>query len=634
MWNERPSGPPSYTVALRESLDAAGFTSTKIVLPDGAIGESLVHQLQVDAAFSNAVYALGQHGCGRQTWSGGTEAFTQKSWCAESEVSNGWAAAQGWGPTLNQNFISANQTSTTSWSLIWSVPEALSPYQNRGAMMASSPWSGNYFVDATVWMHAHWTQVTEPGWIILGTAGGGSGYLDGSDWQNGTYTTCVSSDRAQFSVVMECLHCRSARTVELTLHNLPTRKSLWLWKTNETTWFRPATQDLRLNGSTIKFAVEPGSIYSLTTVGDATHGNFSELVPPPSNFPLPYLDTFDDYENDTLAKYFADQGGSFSVIEGVMRQMAPKDPGPNGWVKNQDPITLIGDLSWTDVSVTVHAKMNDQHRAGSASEHVESEATSAPPLQLLQCDMTAKTQQWAYDKPFQRYYQNKESSLCLNQFGCGKDVAVIQYNCEAPSATQCNNLEWQLTEQLQLKINATGQCVTATVDKTAHMADCISPVSASQQWSNTGGVLRNGGLCLSVPPVQEYLAICARISAFAAFDGNRANNGVCMRLIFSDDGHKLLWSILESTVVLARGKVPGSGTANGSLLSSWHMLGLTVTGDMATASINGSVVGSARIVNATHGSASLGSSYAETMFDNFSIKQSSNLYEHHLVFRS
>jgi hypothetical protein len=62
--------------------------------------------------------------------------------CAESEVSNGWAAAQGWGPALNQNFIAANQTSTTSWSLIWSVPEALSPYQNRGAMMASTPWCG------------------------------------------------------------------------------------------------------------------------------------------------------------------------------------------------------------------------------------------------------------------------------------------------------------------------------------------------------------------------------------------------------------------------------------------------------------------------------------------------------------
>ena len=37
---------------------------------------------------------------------------------------------------------------------------------------------------------------------------------------------------------------------------------------------------------------------------------------------------------------------------------------------------------------------------------------------------------------------------------------------------------------------------------------------------------------------------------------------------------------------------------------------------MVTASINGSKVGSAHI-NATHGSASLGSPYADTMFDDF-----------------
>eukprot|EP01047_Picozoa_sp_COSAG01_P131442 COSAG01_NODE_61174_length_290_cov_23.790576_1_plen_43_part_01 len=32
----------------------------------------------------------------------------------------------------------------------------------------------------------HWTQVTEPGWKILGVGGGGSGYLDGTTWQSGT----------------------------------------------------------------------------------------------------------------------------------------------------------------------------------------------------------------------------------------------------------------------------------------------------------------------------------------------------------------------------------------------------------------------------------------------------------------
>ena len=94
MWNERPSGPTSYTIALRQvsltssphpscpfiiiachhctaiaisrhlhqSLDAAGFKDTKIILPDGPISNTLVHQLRTDAVFSSSVYALGQHG--------------------------------------------------------------------------------------------------------------------------------------------------------------------------------------------------------------------------------------------------------------------------------------------------------------------------------------------------------------------------------------------------------------------------------------------------------------------------------------------------------------------------------------------------------------------------------------------
>jgi hypothetical protein len=59
------------------------------------------------------------------------------------------------------------QTSTTSWSLIWSVPEALAPYQNCGAMLATEPWSGHYYVDGTIYMHAHWTQFAQIGWHIL-----------------------------------------------------------------------------------------------------------------------------------------------------------------------------------------------------------------------------------------------------------------------------------------------------------------------------------------------------------------------------------------------------------------------------------------------------------------------------------
>lgn len=104
--NERPYGPMDYTINLRQSLDQAGFAETKIVLPDSRISQTLVDSLDPSAAaynatFSNAVYALGQHGCGQLT--GITGSFpAQKFFCAESEVSNGWPAAQSWSVTVRE----------------------------------------------------------------------------------------------------------------------------------------------------------------------------------------------------------------------------------------------------------------------------------------------------------------------------------------------------------------------------------------------------------------------------------------------------------------------------------------------------------------------------------------------------
>ena len=68
-------------------------------------------------------------------------------------------------------------------------------------------------------MHAHWTQLVDPGWKIPGVGGGSSGYLDGAR-QNGTHVTVVSLDGEDLSVVMERLHAWAAVAVTLTLRNL------------------------------------------------------------------------------------------------------------------------------------------------------------------------------------------------------------------------------------------------------------------------------------------------------------------------------------------------------------------------------------------------------------------------------
>jgi hypothetical protein len=72
---------------------------------------------------------------------------------------------------------------------------------------------------------------------------------------------------------------------------------------------------------------------------------------------LPYADNFDSYTVGGEAQYFSDQNGAFEVAAAgggrsglVIRQMAPT--APINWDNTSDPYTLLGDLSWTNYTVT------------------------------------------------------------------------------------------------------------------------------------------------------------------------------------------------------------------------------------------------------------------------------------------
>ena len=62
-WNEKPYGGSDYTVALRGALDAAGFGSTRIVIPDNGWGlqHEIVAEAAANASFRDAFAAIGLH---------------------------------------------------------------------------------------------------------------------------------------------------------------------------------------------------------------------------------------------------------------------------------------------------------------------------------------------------------------------------------------------------------------------------------------------------------------------------------------------------------------------------------------------------------------------------------------------
>lgn len=566
------------------------------------------------------------------------------------------------------NFIRVNQTSTTAWSLIWSVPQAVSPYQNRGAMLANEPWSGHYFVDGTIWvllrahlctrlasillrtahaarctryraclvhslprlwasrppniggalqMYAHWTQFAEIGWKMLGVPTGGSGAVGSAQW-----VTLVSDTTTDYSVILDFLQAPTQR-LELSFSNLP-RRTLAVWQTNETDQFvKSATLIPEVNGSVFLTATH-GSIYTVTTLTTPTKGDFPN-VPPSQPFPLPYTDTFDSYGNDTMARYFADQGGSFSVLTqlgggGVLAQVVPHKPGPNAWINDPDPVTLIGDLTWSNVSVFAQARLGTRSTVASGAG---SDAASSPVsdnnnvvLTLDRCSPTSPFQEWNMDTPYPQYIENARTNQCLNQYGCGKNAAVITWACVPGINAGCtefpslSNLRWRLVGA-HLILNVTGQCVASTPTGIVTV-DCITPPPPAQswQWDPTSKHLVNVGKCLSTPPLQTYVEVCGRISQFQAFAGPaKANNGVCLRLHGSD-----VWELREGDALLA------NGTTRLPTGTTWHALQLDLAADTVVGRIDGVAVTPATTrVNVTAGSVSLGSGWHPAFFDNFSM---------------
>ena len=150
-------------------MDAAGFGSTKLVLPDiaGALPVAILDDIEKNAAYSAAVDILGVHYCSDPKCSNSERvaALGKELWMTEGSVDTSVGGGLAWGASLGSNFVSANQTSSVAWSLIWSTLDGLE-YSNRGMMGAFQPWSGHYEISVGVWAQVSHGLQLQSLWII------------------------------------------------------------------------------------------------------------------------------------------------------------------------------------------------------------------------------------------------------------------------------------------------------------------------------------------------------------------------------------------------------------------------------------------------------------------------------------
>ncbi|OON16404.1 glycosyl hydrolase family 59, partial [Opisthorchis viverrini] len=217
IWNERPYD-VQYIKILRQTLDSAGYTNVKIIASDGKW--QIVKAVQTDNDLRNAIYAIGAHYPGTNS-NDAAKTLNMPLWASEDySTFNDEVGAGCWARILNQNYVNGLMTSTIAWNLIASYADKL-PYSKCSLMTANEPWSGHYTVNGPIWVTAHTTQFTKPGWHYLGH-GTGVGHLP----EGGSYVSLVSPDRNELTIIVETMIVNNRFTLSLDIDELYTLSTI------------------------------------------------------------------------------------------------------------------------------------------------------------------------------------------------------------------------------------------------------------------------------------------------------------------------------------------------------------------------------------------------------------------------
>jgi O-glycosyl hydrolase len=358
-WNEKVYD-IVYVKELHRRLQAEHL-ATKIVCCDEYMGQgagqwSIADEILKDPELAASIDAIGVHyprlngkitttqaarETGKPLWSsedqpnGGAGPFLNRDWPVGGRIL---------AHLYNQNYLEGSLTATEIWSPITSYYDNLAA-PNSGLMYANTPWSGHYDVQGTIWATAHTTQFVQPGWQYLDSS---SGNLPGK----GSYVAFRSSDRKNWSVVLETIGARQPQTVSFTVEGGLAVTQVHIWQTNSTHILEKVANVTPADGA-FQYTFEPESLYSLTTT--TGQGKGAAEPPPAAAFPLPYADDFEHNLLQRAPKYLADQDGAFEVrpCDGRAGQCLEQvvTTKPISWGPQPDPFTLAGDSAWADYSV-------------------------------------------------------------------------------------------------------------------------------------------------------------------------------------------------------------------------------------------------------------------------------------------
>ena len=357
IWNERDFR-SSYIKMLRKTLDNNGLKDVRIVANDmngppqdmWEIADSMV----ADPSLAKAIDVIGVHyphgdvpesakkmkQAGKRLWS--SEDGEWDWWSMRPAIR--YLRVQ----ELNYNYLEMGLTKTEYWSPVTSYYDCL-PAPSSGVIKANTPWSGEYLIDKSLWLVAHYTQFAEPGWKYV---------TDGSKLlpDGASVVTLTSPDKSLFSLVLERTTVNTTREYVIKLPALTGK--VHVWRTNDLESFMQQPDLVPVNGE-ISFIADDRSVYTLTNSEGQMKGVSGS--PNPGLFPLPYNENFESYQNGLTVKYLSDQSGSYEVEKGKNGSYLKQQirlPGID-WASGKSAFSIMGDMHWNNISVGVDVSFAD-----------------------------------------------------------------------------------------------------------------------------------------------------------------------------------------------------------------------------------------------------------------------------------
>ncbi len=375
-WNEREFD-ASWYKSLKSALLTRGHASTKIIGGE-SWDWSIATAMKNDPALYDAVDIAGSHyNCGYMSAmthcdsSADAQNLGKPIWASENGSEGAEVGAAPVARAINRGYIDARTTAYINWPLVASLYQNLH-FHDAGLITADQPWSGHYSVGRTTWAIAQTTQFTSPGWKYVDRA---TGYLGARNGAEGSYVSYAAPDKSAWSTVFETLDATAAQTVNLKVAGGLPGGTLRVWSTDLSrnggaTPRMVRGADLTASGGTYGLTLAPGRVYTVTT----TTGQGVGVTTPPqrSRLALPYSDSFAGYAKGREATYFSTMNGAFESAPcaggragSCLRQMSPVSPIQWTDEKSNQPYTVMGELSWSDYTVSADVLLE---QGGSAAE--------------------------------------------------------------------------------------------------------------------------------------------------------------------------------------------------------------------------------------------------------------------------